>query len=161
MGDRGFHHARDLYGSARHVGSERFASLHCWKSFCVNRRSDLGFDQLSAFERDHSSGDQLVRPGFRSKTISDWLHHFVHVRVGIVRHRRKSWIPNHSARAARRCRRRVATDLASSPDGEFSAGETRNGHGRFHHGHCGRANSGADNRWLANLQLLLAVGLLY
>jgi len=54
-----------------------------------------------------------------------------------------------------------ATDLASSLDGKFSAGETRNGHGRFHHGHCGRANSGADNRWLANLQLLLAVGLLY
>src|SRR6266478_1273017 len=49
--DRDFDHARHDHRGARHVGSERFASLHCWKSFCVNRRSDLGFDQLSAFER--------------------------------------------------------------------------------------------------------------
>src|SRR5207245_8954145 len=128
------------------------------KSFAVNGRSDLCFDQRSAFERDHSSGDQLVRPGFRSKTISDWLHHFVHVRVGIVRHRRKSWIPNHSARAAGRCRRRVTTDLASSLDGKFSAGETRKGHGRFHHAHWGRGTSTAYRRRLGNRQAPLDGG---
>ena len=81
--------------------------------------------------------------------------------VGIVRHRREPRILDHGARPARRGRRRVATDLASSPDGKFSAAETRNGHGRFYHGHSGRANSGADNRRLANLQLLMALGLLY
>ena len=45
--------------------------------------------------------------------------------------------------------------------GEFPAPETWNGHGRFYHGRSRRADSGADHRWMAYLQLLMALGLLY
>src|ERR1700757_3850066 len=112
----------------------------------------MGPDELPRRERDHSSGDQLVRPGFWSEAISHWLHLFIHDRVCIVRYRWESWLLDHGARDARRGRRRIATNLAGSVDGKFSAGETRNGHGGFYDGHCCRADSWADDRRMAHLQ---------
>jgi len=49
----------------------------------------MGPDELPRRERDHSSGDQLVRPGFWPEAISHWLHLFIHDRVCIVWYRWK------------------------------------------------------------------------
>src|SRR6185437_297986 len=74
---------------------------------------------------------------------------------------REPRIFDHGPRPARSRGWRVATDLASCLDGKFPAPETRNGHGRVYHGRSGRADTRADGRRMAYLQLLMALDLLY
>ena len=85
----------------------------------------------------------------------------IHLRLGFVRDRRKSWFLNHGARIAGRSWWCTATDLAGGSHGKFPAGETWNGDGCFYHGYSCRADSRANDRRMADLQLLLALGVLY
>ena len=120
MADRGLGDARDLHGSARHVRRQRLAAAHRRKPFGDDGRINVGINELSNFQCDHSSRDELAGPRLRSQTIPDRLHRDLHVVVGAVWRRNESGHVAGCARSARRRRRSFAADRAGGVVGEFS-----------------------------------------
>ena len=161
VADRRLGHARDLHGSARHLGCECFPPAHRRQSFRHDGRSDLGADELSGRERHHSPGHELVRKSLRPKTLSRLLHHPLYALVCPLRRGRQPWFPRHRARPPGRGRRRAPADFAGRSAREFPAAKRGSAMAVFAMGVVVAPILGPTLRRLDHRQLQLALGLLH
>src|ERR1700677_3353735 len=85
LAHRGLRDAGDLYGGAGHGDRVGRASVYCRFSVCLERRSDLGADQLSGGQRGDFAGQQLVFAAIWAQAVPDYLRNHLHHRFFLLR----------------------------------------------------------------------------
>jgi len=127
------------------------------KSFCINRRSDLGLTS-------YLLSNAIILPATNwlgqvsAVNDSHWLHYFVTIAsalCGIAGSLGLLIIARVIQGAAGGALMPISQAVLME---SFPLAKRGVAMAVFTMGNCGRANSGADNRWLANLQLLPGAG---